>query len=59
MWRGQKSRRTGHKKFVDVGSRSDNFAGLTFPIWELTPLVRGHILDHICSAQRCFFAYLA
>ena len=40
MWRGQKSRRTGHKKFVGVGSRSDNFAGLTFPIGELT-LIRG------------------
>ena len=37
-WTCQKSRRTCHKKFVNVGSGSDIFDGCTFPIGELTPL---------------------
>ena len=39
-WTCQESRRTCHKKFVIVGSGSDIFDGLTFPIGELTPLVK-------------------
>ena len=45
MWKGQKSRRTGHEKFVNVGSGSDTFAGCTFTIGELTPLDEIHMSE--------------
>ena len=53
MWRGQKSRRTCHKKIVNVRSRSENFAGLTFPIGKLTPLEK-----HMFFAENMLFETL-